>query len=137
MEGWRNGDRESALSELVGKTIERIDGKQGDEALTFACSDGSTYRMIYYDDCCASCAVEDICGDLSDLIGSPIVRAEAPSSLDGFEGKAKHEHEDSFTWTFYILGTAKGTVTIRWYGSSNGYYSETPTFERVDKASAA
>ena len=129
------------FSDLMGKTIVAIDGGKGDERMTFTCSDGEVFAMQYHQDCCASCSVEDICGDVADLIGSPIVRAEEPSSLDNFdelkeakraEGMDFDYTPESYTWTFYILGTAKGTVTIRWYGSSNGYYSESPTFEQAE-----
>ena len=115
------------FEEMVGKTFTRVEQTDSDRIL-FVVSDDEQYEMIYNPDCCASCSVEDICGDLQDLVGSPIVRAEENSNDDL---PPLPESEYSYTWTFYRIGTMKGTVVIRWYGSSNGYYSETPSFERV------
>lgn len=76
--------------------------------------------------------VEDVVGDLSDLVGKPMVMAEMVEHVcknpDGIEIP---EYQDSFTWTFYKLATVNGYVTIRWYGESNGYYSETVDFVEV------
>lgn len=128
-----NGNYDAEFSDLVGKTITRITGKIGDETLTLNCSDGTTYQMQYYSDCCASCTLEDVVGELDNLLGSPILKAEeVESHTNPPDVKPETiEYQDSFTWTFYHLSTVKGTVTLRWYGSSNGYYSESVTFERV------
>jgi hypothetical protein len=76
-------------------------------------------------------SIEDICGDLQDLVGSTITQAEESMSDENPEGLKVPEYQDSFTWTFYRFATAKGSVVIRWYGESNGYYSESVSFEKA------
>ena len=114
------------FSTLKGKTLLSIDRKgDDDDSLTFTCSDGSVYRQFHEQGCCESVTIEDICGELDDLIGNPILTAEE-SVNDNHAGG-----EPSSTWTFYLLSTIKGSVTIRWYGTSNGYYSESVDFEEI------
>jgi len=48
------------------------------------------------------------------------------------DDSAIESQDESCTWTFYRINTIKGTVVIRWYGSSNGYYSESVSFDRVN-----
>ena len=116
------------FSDLLGKTITAIAGKVGDDNIQINCSDGSSYRLYHDQDCCESVLVEDICGDFADLIGQPLLLAEESTSDKNQDGVPVPEYQDSFTWTFYKLATNKGAVTIRWYGESNGYYSESVEF---------
>lgn len=89
------------------------------DAIIFEVSDDEKYAMFHSQDCCESVWIEDICGDLSDLVGSPILvaerRYESDDTVDMWDGIRG--------WTFYEIATIKGSVTIRWCGSSNGYYS--------------
>ena len=73
-----------------------------------------------------------IIGELNDLIGSPITLAEEIIHKQDVNpsGVKIPEYQDSFTWTFYKLATINGYVTIRWYGESNGYYSESVDWGR-------
>lgn len=109
------------ISVLLGKTITKIEGEKGGEKLVFECEDGSVYGMFHEQDCCEEVYLEDIVGELDDLLNSPVLMAEKVSN----EGDCKW---GSCTWTFYKLATIKGYVTLRWYGESNGYYSEDVTF---------
>ena len=123
------------FEDLLGKTIVEIRGaeKESDDIL-FVCSDESEYVMYHEQDCCEHVEVNDICGDINCLIGKPLLKAEEVTHSDIDEGEgpgALDTWDDSYTWTFYHLATIKGYVTIRWYGASNGYYSESVDFVKI------
>ena len=125
------------ISELIGKTVVSIDKKE--DELIFICATGEKYKMYHSQDCCESVTIEDICGDLDDLIGAPILKAKEVSNkpfIKAFETKIRKKgnyRPDSYTYTFYKFATIKGYVDIRWYGESNGYYSESVYFTKVDE----
>ncbi len=114
------------ISDLIGKTLSRIDNCK--DELYFYVDDGSVYKMYHSQDCCEHVDIEDICGELNDLVGAPILKAEGVSS----EENPKEGHDDAWLWTFYHLATIKGYVTIRWYGESNGYYSVDVDFAKAN-----
>ena len=118
------------FSELIGKTLANVENV-GNEEIIFTTVGGEKYKLYHSQDCCESVTVEDICGDLQDLIGSPILKASEDTNSETNPEGVKPEYQDSFTWTFYNIATAKGHVTIRWYGESNGYYSESVDFAQV------
>lgn len=116
------------IRNLLGKTIERIDVDKDRTQIIFSTED-KQYKMWHAQDCCESVYIEDIVGDLEDLIGNPITLAEEMSNSSNDESllvvpPPDEGYEESYTWTFYKLATIKGYVDFRWFGSSNGYYSE-------------
>ena len=114
-------DTTSDLSVLVGRTMSKAE-QRGDE-IHMEAADGTLVRLYHEQDCCEHVTIEDIAGDLDDLVGAPLLVAEVVSSRDD-SLPAKDKYDESWTWTFYKFATVKGAVTIRWYGTSNGYYSE-------------
>ncbi len=117
-----------SFRDLVGHTISNIERKKRDDELVFTLEDNVRYRMLHHQGCCESVNIEDIAGDLDDLLNTPILFAEESSNSHDPVPAGEYD-EGSHTWTFYRLVTIKGSVVIRWYGSSNGYYSESVDFE--------
>ncbi len=115
---------------MVGKTFTDITASKLKDEVRFTDSDGVVWLMYHPGDCCESVLIEDISGDLGDLVGSPLLQAEVSSNSDD-PSREVYGGDGSYTWTFYKLATAKGYVTIRWYGESNGYYSEAVHFGRA------
>ena len=114
------------VSDLVGLTITEIEGGQpSDETMVMVASDGRRFKFYHDQDCCESVDINEVIGDLSDLIGTPLLEAEESISEERDFDQSLY---DSFTWTFYRFATIKGSVTVRWLGASNGYYSERVDF---------
>lgn len=111
--------KESEFEDLVGKTL--IEIQNDGEKIKFITSFGLEYQMYHSQDCCEQVSVEEVIGDFADLLNFPILKAEKRENNNP-------NASESGTWTFYELATIKGNVTIRWYGSSNGYYSESVDF---------
>lgn len=99
---------------------------QEQDALLFVAETGEEFKFAHSQDCCESVSIEDIDGDLQDLVGFVLTMAE---EVEGSQEPRQQDYPDeSFTWTYYKFATRKGYVTVRFYGSSNGYYSEGVSF---------
>ena len=107
---------------ILGKTMRRAwrGEYSGNDALYFEQEDGEVFVLTHLQDCCEWVYIESVDGDLEDLVGAPLLMAE--EAIDTNE--SNYGSDASMTYTFYKLATTKGYVTIRFYGSSNGYYSE-------------
>lgn len=118
----------NSLEGLTFTSVERVETDH-EEAINFICDDGRQFSLFHSQDCCESVYIDDICGDLADIAGSPITLAEEVKNYSEDDGTPEPptpvQDCDRYTWSFYKLSTNKGSVTIRFFGTSNGYYSET------------
>lgn len=119
-----------SIEVLVGKTLVSLSGAhKGSGEIVFRCTDGSVYALTHHQDCCENVEVEDVVGDVEDVVGVPLLQAAEVTTLGHEEDVEKTLSYESYTWTFYRFATIKGTIAVRWLGVSNGYYSERVTFE--------
>lgn len=121
------------FEDLRGRILSKVVQIDDDE-LRFHLTDDHYVKMYHSQDCCESVSIEDIVGDLDDLVGTPLLIAEEVNS-DQIEtpqiDQDRGYYVESETWTYYRFSTIKGSVSIRWYGTSNGYYSESVDIEIV------
>lgn len=124
-ETWHNkGTFYCEFKDLLGKHVLDVKGgHSGSGEIEIICKEG-TFTLYHQQDCCESVYVESVVGDWSDLIGQEILLAEESVNDKPPSGIEREYEPESETWTFYKLASFKGYVDIRWYGSSNGYYSE-------------
>jgi hypothetical protein len=93
-----------------------------EDAVYFVDKKGWVYKLEHSQECCETVELIDVIGDIEDLQDSEILMCgvETSSIEKAPDGQIQ---DDASQWTFYKFGTKKGYVTLRWWGSSNGYYS--------------
>jgi len=131
------------FSDLKGHTLVSIGIK--DEVIIYT-TETDVFIQKHCQDCSETVYIESVVGDVSDLIGHPLLVAEEvtsseerPAHVDTvaeevalrIAGEGAITPDESYTWSFYKLDTIKGGITIRWLGESNGYYSESVDIERI------
>jgi hypothetical protein len=113
-------DTQKGMAQMLGKTFVQVTGSVGDGEMLFETASGERFMFAHQQDCCESVDINDIVGDLQDLVGEPLLVAEEVKGAT----EPDEEHYESYTYTFYKFATRKGYVDVRWLGESNGYYSE-------------
>lgn len=123
--------------ELIGKTFNEVyvgSENDPDDEMSFIDCKGRGFKFYHEQDCCEGVGIEEVIGDLDNLINAPILEAEEVIYDDENPNGVKvPKYQESFQWTFYKFATIKGSVTVRWYGESNGYYSESVDFMELEK----
>ncbi len=119
----------SDISDLVGMIVTEVEYNNdprndygGSILLTLKTID-KVYDFKHYRDCCETVYFESSDGDLNELVGKLILDAEESTNQEA------DKYGDSTTWTFYKIRTIDDTYTLRFVGASNGYYSESVSFE--------
>lgn len=109
---------------FLNKKITKIDGLSIDSTEVIIHFKKGKIRFYHEQDCCENVSLEDFSGN---------VNLENERFYEIVEKKCnlgpKDNYDDSFTWTFYTIKTSKGYLDLRFYGTSNGYYSESITIE--------
>ncbi|MFH1759875.1 MAG: hypothetical protein ABIA63_02115 [bacterium] len=123
-------------TELLNQIILKISGaEKGHDEIIIELENGEKYKFYHEQRCCEIVKIADIDGDIQNLIGSPLLQAEAIIYDDETPDTVKVQKDLlSWTWAFYKFATIKGYVTIRWYGDSNGCYSERVDFVEYNES---
>jgi hypothetical protein len=124
---WSDRDNVVIIHKLIGTTLQSAKAEKNE--LIFVDTSGTKFRFYHDQDCCEGVWIESIDGDLNDLVGSPIYMAEKSCRVCAEE----EDVEEYGKWTFYRFATAKGYVTVRWMGESNGWYSVEVGLDITDK----
>lgn len=113
------------FKDMTFQSVEKGYDRYGDFILFK--TDKKHYKMFHRQDCCENVFIQDIVGDLDDLVNSQIIVAEL------FEKEEKECGHDVL-YSFYTFRTNKGTVQIIWGADLETHYSVSVDIEEIENA---
>lgn len=123
-------------SVLVGEVLTHID-TDGKEVIMLTTESGRVFRIYHEQDCCESVSIEDTQGNWHDLVGKVILEASQQEEEDPRDPPTNYTPAgyipESSTRTTFTFRTNDATVISRWFGESNGYYSESVDLHEIVK----
>lgn len=120
---------------LFARRIKAIDGlERGSDDVRIILEDDGYIHQYHETDCCESVSVEQVDGDVQKHIGATIYSIEVKVlDYNDLPAGTLNYTPESLTATFYTMKTSKGYLDWRWFGESNGYYSERVDCHLYDK----
>ena len=117
---------DAGVQHLIGRVIKSVEVGKSEGRVKFYLKDGTALAIWHEHDCSDCVYLEDIIGidTVTQLTGETV--------LDAYVSYRVGEHDKDSTWgrfsvwVFLMLRTNNYSVVFRWYGTSNGYYSECP-----------
>lgn len=103
-----------SVKELIGKTITdvAIMDQLDEDRVKLCCSDGSKYIMGHTQQHSESVYLEEVEGNIFDILNSPVIDAREDVSND-WVGHSGH------IYTTYIIATNNGAVVFKWAGTED------------------
>ena len=123
----------SFITDLIGKTIASVECVDSD-TVRFTCSTGERYHMYHSQACCEIVRIVHETGTEFPTPSTVLYAAEEDVPAAGV---TTIPTDYSHTWTTYtfILRTADNRIMpwqITWLGESDGYYSESVGFDKIN-----
>lgn len=113
-------------AELTGETLTYIDIDPENDEILLTTQSGRRIKFHHRQDCCESVRIVGTDGEWRSLIGKPLVEVKHDAVNADDEGS-----DGSATRTTLTFRVDDATVISRWFGNSNGYYSERVDIEEI------
>lgn len=112
-------ERRTTISDIVGEVLAYIDTDESNSEILLTTASGRRFKIHHVQSCCESVRLIRVDGQFITLVGHVLIEVCR-------EENARYDFERN-TWTMATALTFRvdgSTVVSRWFGESNGMYSE-------------